>query len=296
MDNVVQMPASAAGLKGAQPVPVTTEIVDANSIATRELAPEIKALATTAEAALVRCDHATKIWTHSRSGMMLRNMTIGGEHSPMRRMRQVAAELQRKQQAMVEAKYKVLKRKLEARMKREEAESAPPEGLTQAMLILEAEELEAMASMVEQPYIGAMREVVELGHLHDALEKQIRAKYGRLDEEIFEQEEAHYWVRRGFAQSLRDMRQSGVIGAGNQELLEQIGLDPLVIQKILKEYLEGSRGTSNPNSKRLEDFLDKCAETYSQAAGERVKRLGLPQETHSDHLMLETTKEEDATT
>ena len=285
MDNVVQMP---------EPVPVTTEIVDAKSIATRELAPAIKALAKTAEAALARCDHVTKIWTHSRSGMMLRNMTIGGEHAPMRRMRQVAAELQRKQQAMVESKYKVLKRKLEAKQKREAARTAG--GLEQDMLLLEAEELEAMASMVEQPYIGAMREVVELGHLHDALEKQIRDKHGKLDEEVFELEEADYWVRRGFAQSLRDVRQSGVIGAGNQELLEQIGLDPLTVQSILKEYVTVARGCSNPNSEHLEKFLDECANAYSKAAGERAKRLGFPQEIHSDHLMLETAKEEDVTT
>jgi hypothetical protein len=178
---------------------VTDLATVSDSITALSLPQQVRALAKKADTALARTDHATKIWTHSRSGMMLRNMTIGGEYGPLRRMRQIAAELQRKKQAMVEAKYKVLKRKLEAKLKRQEAQEET-DPLKRQYLDLEAEELEVMSEMVAQPYIGAMREVVELARLHDSLEEQIRQKHGKLDEEVFEKEEAYYWVRRSFAQ------------------------------------------------------------------------------------------------
>lgn len=257
-----------------------------DSIRALSLPKDIRALAVSAENALARTEHATKIWTHSRSGMMLRSMTIGGEYSPLRRMRQVAAELQRKRQAMMEAKYKVLKRKKEAEIKRQMA-SEESDRLKSEYLLLEAEELDMMAGAVEQPYIGAMREVVELARIHDSLEQQIRKAYGKLDEEVFEKEEAKYWVRRGFAQSLRDIRQSGVIGAGNQELLEQIGLDPSVVKNLLINFLKGRESSLNPSSLDVEKFLDDCAEAYHSASISRIKNLGLPDSVETEHLMLE---------
>lgn len=273
--------------------PATTDLILADSVTALSLPPNVRALATKASTALARTDHATKIWTHSRSGMMLRNMTIGGEYSLLRQMRQVAAELQRKKQAMVEAKYNVLKRKANARLKKREADEEQ-DPLKKELLDIEAEELAVMSTMVEQPYIGAMREVVELARLHDALEEKIREKYGKLDEEVFEREEAKYWVRRGFAQSLRDMRQSGIIGAGNQELLEQIGLDPLIVKAVLMDFLKSQQASRNPSSAAIEKFLDDCADAYHEASMERVKRLGLPCEVETEHLMLEESEEQDA--
>jgi len=238
--------------------------------------------------ALERCDHATKIWTHSRSGMMLRNMTIGGEYAPMRRMRQVAAEIQKKRTAMVEAKYNVLKKKKEAQLKRQEAK-AEKNKLKREYLEIEAEEIEVMAALVEGPYLGAMREVIELSHLHDSLEAQIREKYGKFDEEVFEKEEAEYWVSRSFTQSLRDIRQHGVITSGQQELLEQIGFDPCVVHRLLVEFLTQHGSDTNPSSEGLEKFISECSRKYSIAAAEKMKRIGLPPEVETSHLMLEET-------
>lgn len=243
------------------------------------------------DAAMEKCEHAMKIWTHSRSGVMLRNMTIGSHPTPMRQLRQVAAELQKKKQAMTEAKYSVLKKRKEAEIKREAAAEEKLTKLQREYLLLEADELEATASMVEQPYLGAMREVIELSRVHDAIEQIVRKKYGKFDESIFEEEEAKYWVQRAFAQSLRDIRQSGVISTGDQELLEQIGLNPVVVRKLLLAFLADTDKNDNLSNKVVDDFLVNCAESYHAASVERIKRYGFPEVSASVSLLLEKDEE-----
>jgi len=268
------------------------EIVNKNEtdlIRTPARLDQLPQLKESTDRALQKVDHAMNVWTHSRSGMVLKNMIVGGEYSLLRQMRQVAAELQRKKDALTESKYTVLKRKQLAKIKREEAQNED-NNLKREYLELEAAELDDQALMVERPYIGAMREVMELTRLHDSLEKQIREKYGKFDEEVFEIEEAKYWVKRGIAQSLRDVRQFGVITVGNQELLEQIGLDPLPIQRMLKQYLEHNSEVTFVGSDSIEKLLNDCADHYYQASIEKTKRLGFPLDIETNHLMLEVEK------
>jgi hypothetical protein len=241
--------------------------------------------------ALERCDHAMQIWTHSRSGIMLRNMTVGSHPTPLRQMRQVAAELQKKKMAMIEAKFNVMKKRKEAKIKRQEAENEKDQ-LRKDYLLIEAQELEETSCMVEQPYLGAMREVVELSRIHDSLETQIREKYGKFDEEVFEIEEAKYWVQRAFAQSLRDIRQSRVISSGNQELLEQIGLNPGTVKKILCAFLESIEKADHVSNQPIEDFIRDCSEEYYLASSERIRRFGLPDVSDQMSLLVEYTNEE----
>ena len=238
--------------------------------------PETLALVEKSTATLARCDHAMKVWGRSRSAMTLKNIVVATQRMPMRMMRQVGAELIKKRNAMIEAKYTVLKRRKQAEIKRAEAET----------LIIEAEELEQQAKMVEAPYIGAMREVEELGRLHDALEAQIRKEYGKFDEEIFEAEESKYWVMRAIDQSMRDVRQSGVILAGNQELLQQIGLDPAQIQVEIKAFLD--KPITTASDANIEAWLKACADAFYKGSADKLKSVGLPDDLDTSYMMLES--------
>ena len=247
--------------------------------------PALAALATKAETALQACEKSGKIWTRSRSGMMLKNMIIGSHGTPLRQLRQLSAELNRKKEALVEAKYGVLKRRKQADLKREEAERSS--GALKELLLLEAEELEALAMTVERPYIGAMREVVQLAEIYRQLEAKAVKTYGKLDEEVFERDECNYWVHRAISQSLRDVRQFGVVSVGNQELLEQIGLDPAVIQAMLRQFLSENAESRNVSSQAVEDFVSSCVKRFAQASVERVRRQGLPVDIMTEHLYIE---------
>lgn len=235
--------------------------------------------------ALALCQNTMQIWTHRRSGTMLRNMTIGNEYTPMRQLRQIAAELQHKQDALVENKYRILKNLKKAKIYRQNAQHEQ-NSLKKDLFLLKAEEKEELAKLAERPYIGAMREVMELSRLHNAIVEQMKTKYGKVDEEIFEREEAKYYIKRIFAQSLRYIRQQGTINTGNQEILEQLGLDPLAVQTLLTEFLKSREKVKETSSEELEKFLTVCAEKFETAVTAKIKREGLPIASNPEYLCI----------
>jgi hypothetical protein len=228
------------------------------------------------------------IFNRSHSNFTWKTMTIGGEYTPLRRLRQISAELSRKKDALIEAKYAYLSRIKQAEIKYDEAEKEQ-DPLRKEYKMLKAEELQEKAEMVHKPYLGAMKDVLELGNLYKQTKELILNKYGKLDEEVFEIEEAKYWVIRAFAQGLRGIRQAGTINAGDQELLEHIGLDPSTIQNLLCEFLENQKSI-NVDSQELESFLVACAEKYYRAGIERMKRVGFSEVIERENIYTEETE------
>ena len=230
-------------------------------------------IVTEVESALTQVEKSFAIWNRSHSNYQWKSLVVGSHYTPLRRLRQISAEISNKKNAMEEAKYKYLERTKLAEIKRDKAENENDK-LQKEYLLLQADKYDATAKMIEKPYLGAIKDILALSDLYSSIEKGIIEKYGKLDEETFEIEEAKYWVMRSFAQSLRDIRQSGVILGGNQELLEQIGLDPFVIHKLLVEYCNETKNDVSPLSKKLETFLCECAEEYYQASMEKMERIG----------------------
>ena len=238
------------------------------------------------ETALAKTEKSFAIWNRSHSNFVWTNIIVGTQYMPCRQLRQISAELSKKKDALTEAKYKYLDKQKRAELKRHEAEGEE-DTLKKEYLLLKAEQLEATAEMVHKPYVGAIKDVLELTRLYTQIEQQIVNEYGKLDEEVFEIEEAKYWVMRSFAQSLRDIRQTGVIHAGNQELLEQIGLDPSVVQKLLVAYLQSNERETFPSSIGLEKFLSDCAEEYYNASLSKMKRLGFSEIIEKNNIFVD---------
>ena len=230
-------------------------------------------IVTEVESALTQVEKSFAIWNRSHSNYQWKSLVVGSHYTPLRRLRQISAEIGNKKNAMEEAKYKYLERTKLAEIKRDKAENENDK-LQKEYLLLQADKYDATAKMIEKPYLGAIKDILALSDLYSSIEKGIIEKYGKLDEETFEIEEAKYWVMRSFAQSLRDIRQSGVILGGNQELLEQIGLDPFIIQKLLIDYCNETKNDVSPSSEKLETFLRECAEEYYQASMEKMERIG----------------------
>ena len=230
-------------------------------------------IVTEVESALTQVEKSFAIWNRSHSNYQWKSIVVGSHHTPLRRLRQISAEISNKKNAMEEAKYKYLERTKLAEIKRDKAKNEHDK-LQKEYLLLQAGKYDATAKMIEKPYLGAIKDILALSALYSSIEKGIIEKYGKLDEETFEKEEAKYWVMRAFAQSLRDIRQSGVILNGNQELLEQIGLDPSVIHKLLVEYCNETKDDTSPSSEKLEVFLRECAEEYYQTSTGKMERIG----------------------
>jgi hypothetical protein len=224
-----------------------------------------------AVATMDRCRPAIEMWGRSHSDLSWQLLVVGAEHSPIRRLRQVAAELQRKEAAMREAAFGLRKKLVEIKIKRRDA-TLESDRLRAELLELEAEELEAQISALERPYRGACEDVRQLGLLHDAL---LQGMGGRMPTaEDFEKEEAGYWVRRAFAQSLRDVRECGRICKGEQELLEQLGFDPDSVQRMMVEFLHEQQASSRVDGTALDEFLARCTDKFTPVVVDKLRRSG----------------------
>jgi len=93
-------------------------------------------------------------------------------------------------------------------------------------------------------------------------------KYQGYSEADLELEEVSYWIRRLFAQALRDIRAVGMIQSGNQAAIEEMGLNVSFVQDRLWEYLKKEKESKDPAGTMLHEFLDKCAEKYKNQVAE----------------------------
>lgn len=200
------------------------------------------------------------------------SMVIAGEYTPARKLRQVAAELQKKQMALVEAYGKVRKKSLRAKMKREEAQKEEDDQKRE-LLECEADILESECALTERPYHGALQAVMRLKKIHDEILKDMEEKYGEVTDEVIEREEARYFIKRIFSQSLRNIRQYGNIQDGNQFVLVRMGFDPSTVQKMLSDWLIERSTNEDLTSKPEEDFLEWCADKFEKLVQPRLGYL-----------------------
>jgi chromosome segregation ATPase len=165
-------------------------------------------------------------------------------------------------------------------------------------LNVELNKLKSHITLVEKPYKGCLKDVLAICAEVENLKAAIKVEFGReIDEEIAEMDEAKYAVRRAITQSLRDIRsEKGRIGSGNQEYLEDLGLDPLVIQDQLVKFLNSQRqwldtptkdgGIKDVSSETLEIFVNNLAEHYWKASYDSIARKGLTPSIITEHLYL----------
>ena len=123
-----------------------------------------------------------------------------------------------------------------------------------------------------------------LSEIHEQLKQKLIEEYGEYNEEVLEKDERKYWVRRLFAQTLRDIRQGGTISAGNQEALEQININPSIAYKICHDYLQKELQDDNTQCQMLDTFLDEAAENFSNNVLSLIEKKGLSTEIQTKYL------------
>ena len=80
--------------------------------------------------------------------------------------------------------------------------------------------------------------------------------YGRGFNEISCKEESKTHLKRSIVQSIRDVRMSGSITKAEQEYLEQIGVNPMKMQNLIRQYVKQEAESTSWDNKGLYDFVD----------------------------------------
>ena len=221
-----------------------------------------------ADRAIKRVQYTSKIWDRSRSQYMIKFLTCSNADGWLR-MRQLGAEMDRKRQALSEAKYGYMKHLTKAKIKREEMEGETSEN-KRLLLEIEAAEFEATAGETMVKFEGALKEVETLANMHDSL----KTKLGDITEEEFEKAQAKSHIKRAVNQAVREVKQDGKIHCGNAEYLEQSGLCTTAILKDIFIFLEEESEAGTFSTGMLHKFLDDTADKYGDCYIQQAEWLG----------------------
>ena len=94
--------------------------------------------------------------------------------------------------------------------------------------------------------------------------EQLKSKVSSFSEEDVEKEETKTHLKRSIVQCIRDIRQGGSITKGEQEYLEQIGVNPMKMQNILREYVKAEAAADTWDVSGLYEFVDGVVEELAE--------------------------------
>jgi len=201
--------------------------------------------------------------------------------SPYRRLRQCMSQIERKRTALEESYFKVQKKQLQIKLWYEKGDE---------MSVVRAKEAES--GMIRQKdYIdAAFKEIATFQCAYD----EIRESHNipeNWDEKDAELAEIDHHIKQAFRQAHRDMVNTGRIGLGNMEYLEQYGIHIQTATKIIADYIASedkmiSEGKL-PTVKHLYAFLDRMAETFHDAHKDVMNRIGIKELIKEEFLYLE---------
>ena len=201
--------------------------------------------------------------------------------SPYRRLRQCMSQIERKRKALEESYFKMQKKKVQIDYWYEKGDE---------MSVIRAREAEA--GMIRQKdYIdGAFKEIATFQCAYDEI-REAHNIPDNWDERDAEEAEIDHHIKQAFRQAHRDMVNTGRIGLGNMEYMEQYGIHIQTATKIIADYIaredkmiaEGKM----PTVKHLYAFLDRMAETFHDAHKAVMERIGIKELLKEDFLYLE---------
>ena len=208
-------------------------------------------------------DRATLAFGKKNSQFMAKQMTLNiMSRTPYRTLHQCLSQIERKRQALKENIFKIKKDKVELkRLQDKVCDNVYDEELRQ----IEIEEKVSGIGDATLYIEGCLKEIA----LYQSTYKEIKQSNNLpddWDEVDFEKAEGEHHIKQAFLQSMRDLIQTGNIGAGDQEYLEQVGVNPLTALVLCREYLQENEEKMQkgylPTFDDLEDFLNKMADMF----------------------------------
>jgi hypothetical protein len=224
-----------------------------------------------------------RIWNRSHSQWTWRHINLSYA-APMKNLRQISAEMTRKREALEEAKWNYMKNEIKLKQK-EDRLAKEKDSLKAQLLEIDIAQLKSGMANGMKYVEGAMKDVLTLSNLYDDLKE----KYSDYNEEDFEKEEARSHLKRSLVQCLRDVRQSGRITKGEQEYLEQIGVNPGKITLDMLGFLDYEQKIDDYTVRPMYEFLeDMCVKLLDQLKVDdvRMQLQGLRNHHDNDAIFL----------
>ena len=220
--------------------------------------------------ALPAIDNHTRIFDrkNSQTTLQLMTLTMLNGQSPLRMLRQVTAEVEKRKNALYEAQHGVA-------LKQEKVKKL---GKKQRLTSSERAELIKLKHDVGQINNKANGALKDIATLADAYENILsKNKMKDWNEEDFEKEEKKHHVRRGFDMLYRNMIEYGRGKEGTLEYLQQYGVHAQIAIAEISGYINLASDLIQKkeiiDASHLENFLDEMGSKYVHNADIVSNRL-----------------------
>jgi len=222
---------------------------------------------------LPELDEKTKFFdrNNSQSTLAMMSLTMLNGHSPMRMMRQVLAETEKRKMALAEAQVSHAKALRNIEKLQDKLFNDPDNNVLSAKLRAAFVGIEMMESKIN----GSFKDIATLINAYNNLKEA----HGVEDwsEEEFEESEKRHHVRRGFELMYRNLMDGGRASTATIEYMQQYGVHPQVgyteVQGYIKIVNDMIHNKQIPHSNHLEDFLDEMADKYYKETDKTTQRI-----------------------
>ena len=208
---------------------------------------------------------------NSQTTLSMMSITMLNGQSPMRMMRQVMAEAEKRKMALAEAQVNHAKKRKEIDKLEKLLEADPDDPVLEAKLRLAFVSISSLESKIN----GSFKDIATLIDSYNA----IKEKNGidDWDEEAFEREEKRHHVRRGFELMYRNLMDGGRASTATIEYMQQYGIHPQAglteVQGYIAHTANKIKRGEIPHSNELEEFLDQMADKYYKNADATTERI-----------------------
>jgi len=208
---------------------------------------------------------------NSQTTLSMMSITMLNGQSPMRMMRQVMAEAEKRKMALAEAQVSHAKKRKEIDKLQGQLLENPDDPVLEAKLRLSFVSITSLESKIN----GSFKDIATLIDSYNS----IKEKNGidDWDEEEFEKGEKRHHVRRGFELMYRNLMDGGRASTATIEYMQQYGVHPQAglteVQGYIAHTANKIKNGQIPHSNELEEFLDQMGDKYYKNADATTERI-----------------------
>lgn len=204
----------------------------------------------------------------SQTSYSLQTMNMISD-SPLSRMKQCLAQIDKKYQALRESYFKIEEHKLEIKqiIKNKDEKSQ-----------LRVKELDSLISIISESMQTALRQIGMFQDMYDSI-KQNNNIPDDWTESDYEKQEIENMIRRAFRLSIQSVQSSGRLSVASIEFFEQLGIHPTRAEYLTTLYLNKCNEETMKGNKlsirAMHNFLDDMVKEFGQEYNIALERLGL---------------------
>ncbi|MBT7929400.1 hypothetical protein HN682_05755 [Candidatus Peregrinibacteria bacterium] len=215
----------------------------------------------------------------SQSSYSLQTMQMISD-SPLSRMKQCLAQIDKKYKALQEAYYKIERKKLTVERLREK---------TDAHSRLTLQENESQIESISISMNTALRQIGMFQNMYDAIKKNNDIP-DNWTEKDYEKQEISHMVKACFRIGIQDLSMTGRVSKAFVEYCEQLGIHPQLAESRIRKYLTDTQLKINNNDyvtiNEMYSFLDEMNNEFGESYKLALIRIGLD-ELCSDEFMAQ---------